>query len=227
MNKILIVFFACSLWNSPLTSEEISSAEIYANEANNSINSSEQYTAQIEILSSIPSTNNTSNTYSHRIKEIDKVARKIILEDSSALDIGWWYKYEISQWEAGDHLSIIYDRIWYNIGINGVGLENLDKGSVAWASIASFPDPSSSDFVISARPNKSYPKFADQYYITLKSGYMFAVPSHFFSGNDYNIPVYVQKDNLNDLHSIGNLSNERRLSAQLLKGGNPDWRSDF
>ena len=130
------------------------------------------------ILRSLENTNDESHVYYYRIKEIDVDNREVFLEDNSRWDIGWWYQDVIADWQAGDRLTISYSFGW-----NGVGIQNLDKGSLAWASIWrwNFPTAETADSIVDITRDESC------VVLTLKSGFQFSLPLYRFFNLTYEI----------------------------------------
>ena len=222
MKKLLPLLFCCCLNFSSICAEESTiPTEFFADEAQVSIDDPEQYTAQMRVLSSLSNTTERGIAgYYYRIKEIDVENGTVTLENHSRLDIGWWYKDLILDWQVGDRLTICRDRFWVGIG-NGFGIQNLDKGSLAWATFGDWPRTDNSDYIVEATFEHK-PGYVPTYaIITLKSGFKFRVQAFYLGVNNVNVTVFVYQTE--NSYAIGLSTGRLIRNAQLWESGNPDW----
>ncbi|MBA3238278.1 MAG: hypothetical protein H0T62_08040 [Parachlamydiaceae bacterium] len=222
MNNFLSLLFCCLLGFSGVNADESSeTSNIFTNENQVSIDDPSQYSAQMRNLANIADKNEESvMSYFHRIKEVDIEDKAVFLEDGSKWDIGYWHTDAIANWEVGDRLAVSFSN-----SFNGMGLQNLDKGSLAWASIWGFnmPQAENSDSVISlSNDDPNYSAI-----VTLKSGFEFGIPTYWFGDPTFKIgdPVFVFQKG--DIYSVANLNTGKvAKSSTLITVGNPDWRHE-
>lgn len=182
MKKFLSLLFSCLLSFSSVNAETSSEAfNIFTDENQVSIDEPSQYSGQMRNLADIADKNEGSvMSYFHRIKEVDIEDKAVYLEDGSKWDIGYWHTDAIENWEVGDRLAISFTK-----SFNGMGLQNLDKGSLAWASIWRFNLPTAEDSDSVVEISKDDPNYSA--IITLKSGFQFGTPSFWLFGTTFKV----------------------------------------
>ncbi|MBA3238277.1 MAG: hypothetical protein H0T62_08035 [Parachlamydiaceae bacterium] len=218
MKKLLSILFCCCLtWSSTSAVEPSISTGFFADENQISIDEPEQYSVQMNNLRSIVDAFDVNIAYYYRIKAIDVDKRTVYLEDDSKWDIGWFYKDVMIDWQAGDRLSISYQFDW-----NGVGIRNLDKNSLAWASIWrwNFPYAEDADRVAEITYRDSYAL------LTLKSGFQFTLQTFQYFHPIFEVGEGVFVFQNKDSFLIKKLSCGCTKEASIGTIGNPDWRHE-
>lgn len=218
MKKNLAVLFCCCLSYGFLIAGDVTNhTAFFADEIQISIDEPEQYARQTAILRTFEKTKDENHIYFYRIKEIDVDNREVFLEDNSRWDIGWWYQDVIMNWQSGDRLMISHSYGW-----NGVGIQNLDKGSLAWASIWkwNFPTVENADYIVDIARDESH------VVLTLKSGFQFSLPLYRFFNLSYEIGEGVFVFQNENAFSIRKLSCGCTKTATLVTIGNSDWRKE-